>query len=130
MKKNSSLLTPHSSLRIAPSDIATLAAAAMGANPALSMEDAVNMAMDNLRRAVDIQLSAKQIKDSVRLDAIMCFEDNTWHTMMRRYLKRKFNMTPEQYRAKWSLPDDYPMVAATYAKTRSAIAKKSGLGKK
>ena len=115
---------------ISPSDIATLAAAAMTANPALSMADAVASAMENLRRAVDIQLTPKMVADSVNDDQIMCFEDNTWHTMMRRYLKRKFNMTPEQYRQKWGLSDDYPMVAANYARTRSKIAKKSGLGKK
>ncbi|MCL2369053.1 MAG: MucR family transcriptional regulator [Alphaproteobacteria bacterium] len=115
---------------IAPGDIATLAAAAMGANPALSMEDAVQSAMETLRRAMNIQLSEKQIKDSVRADAIMCFEDSTWHTMMRRYIKRKFNMTPEQYKIKWGLPDNYPMVAKDYATTRSAIAKKAGLGRK
>ena len=50
--------------------------------------------------------------------------------MLRRYVRRKFNMTPEQYRAKWGLPDDYPFVAPNYARSRSRIAKKTGLGKK
>ena len=49
--------------------------------------------------------------------------------MLRRYIKRKFNMTPQQYRKKWGLPDNYPLVAPGYSEKRSKIAKKTGLGK-
>lgn len=110
--------------------IAQLAAAAVAATPGLSIEDAVRQATEALRRASSSQLSAKQVADSVRPDAVLCFEDGTWHTMLRRYIKRKFSLTPEAYRAKWGLPDDYPLTAPNYAKTRSKIAKKTGLGKR
>ena len=107
--------------------VANLAAAAMAHNPNLSMADAVNAARATLRGT---SVTPQQISDSVQSDRIQCLEDGTWHVMLRRYLKRRFNMTPEQYRAKWDLPDDYPFVAPNYARVRSKIAKKSGLGKK
>ncbi|MCL1785930.1 MAG: MucR family transcriptional regulator [Alphaproteobacteria bacterium] len=114
---------------ISSGDIAALAAAALGANPKLSIDEAVRQATESLRRATAVQLTARQVTDSVRPDAIICFEDGTRHVMLRRYIKRKFNMSPEQYRAKWGLPDDYPFVAPRYAAARSKIAKKTGLGK-
>ncbi|MBR5153769.1 MAG: MucR family transcriptional regulator [Alphaproteobacteria bacterium] len=107
--------------------VANLAAAAISANPKLSMEEAVKNAREILRGT---SLTAQQIEDSVQLDKIQCFEDGTWHVMLRRYIKRRFNLTPEQYRDKWGLPNDYPFVAPAYAKKRSKIAKKSGLGRK
>ena len=106
--------------------VANLAAAAMANNPNLSMTDAVNAARATLRGTV---VSPQQIAESVQPDKIQCLEDGTWHVMLRRYLRRRFNMTPEQYRAKWDLPDDYPFVAPNYARVRSGIAKKSGLGR-
>lgn len=107
--------------------VANLAAAAIAANPGLSMDQAVKQATESLRGAT---ITPQQIKESVKPDRIQCLEDGTWHIMLRRYIKRKFNMTPEQYRAKWGLADDYPFVAPNYAKTRSKIAKKTGLGRK
>ena len=107
--------------------VANLAAAAMANNPELSMVDAVNGARATLRGTV---VSPQQIADSVQPDKIQCLEDDTWHVMLRRYIRRRFNMTPEQYRAKWGLPDDYPFVAPNYARVRSKIAKKTGLGRK
>ncbi len=107
--------------------VANLAAAAMAATPGLSMADAVRSATETLRGAV---ADPQKIRNSVRPDKIQCLEDGTWHVMLRRYIKRKFNMTPQQYRAKWGLDETYPMVAPNYAMTRSKIAKKSGLGKK
>lgn len=115
---------------ILPGDISTLAAAAMASNPKLSIDEAVRQATDALRRAAAVQLTPRQITDSVRPDKIMCFEDGTWHTMIRRYIKRKFNLLPQQYRAKWGLPDDYPFVAPKYSAARSKIARKTGLGRK
>ena len=107
--------------------VANLAAAAMANNPSLSMTDAVNAARATLRGTV---VTPQQIADSVQPDKIQCLEDGTWHIMLRRYIKRRFNMTPEQYRAKWDLPDDYPFVAPNYSRVRSKIAKKTGLGHK
>lgn len=106
--------------------VANLAAAAIAANPDLSMEDAVHAARESLRGA---SVSKQQIADSVKQDKIQCLEDGTWHVMLRRYIKRKFNMTPQQYRKKWGLPDNYPLVAPGYSEKRSKIAKKTGLGK-
>ena len=70
------------------------------------------------------------ISKSVTPNAIFCLEDGRELRMMKRYLRTHFSMTPEQYRHKWGLPHDYPMVAPNYAKKRSALAKKIGLGKK
>ena len=107
--------------------VSNLAAAAMSADSKLSMQDAVKQARDILRGA---SVTPQQIADSVTPDSLQCLEDGTWHVMLRRYIKRKFNLTPEQYREKWGLPTDYPFVAQNYAKLRSKIAKKNGFGKK
>lgn len=69
-------------------------------------------------------------KDSVHPDYIICLEDGKKLKMLKRYLKTKFGMTEAEYREKWGLPRDYPMIAPNYAKRRSSIAKKTGLGKK
>lgn len=107
--------------------VANLAAAAIAANPKLTMEEAVHNAREILRGT---SITPQQIEDSVQRDKIQCLEDGTWHIMLRRYIKRRFNLTPEQYRAKWGLPDDYPFVAPGYSARRSKIAKKTGLGRK
>lgn len=69
------------------------------------------------------------IKRSVTDAYIICLEDGRKLKMLKRYLRSHYNMTPEQYRAKWQLPPDYPMVAPNYAAQRSEFAKKIGLGK-
>ena len=107
--------------------VANLAAAAMAATPGLSMAAAVAQARATL---MGTAASDAEIRASIHDDKIMCLEDGTWHIMLRRYLRRRYNMTPDAYRAKWGLPHDYPMVAPRYAARRSAIAKKTGLGKK
>ncbi len=107
--------------------VANLAAAAMAANPKLTMAAAVAQARTTLLGGAATE---SQIAKSVRADKIQCLEDGTWHVMLRRYIKRKFNLTPEQYREKWGLPHDYPFVAPDYARTRSKIAKKTGFGRK
>ncbi|MDR2268675.1 MAG: MucR family transcriptional regulator [Rickettsiales bacterium] len=109
--------------------VANLAAAAVKANPRLTVDEAVRQATESLRRIKSVQLTAKQVADSIKPTYIVCFEDGTKHTMLRRYIKRRFNLTPEQYRAKWGLPDDYPFVAPSYSAKRTRIAKKSGLGR-
>ena len=67
---------------------------------------------------------------SVTNDYIVCLEDGTKHKMLKRHLMSAFGMTPEQYRQRWGLAKDYPMVAPNYSKVRSALAKKAGLGTK
>ena len=73
---------------------------------------------------------AVSIRASVKPDYIVCLEDGKKLKMLKRYLRTNYDMTPEEYRARWGLPSDYPMVAPNYAKRRSAFAKEIGLGKK
>ncbi len=72
---------------------------------------------------------AVPIKKSVFADYIVCLEDGKHLKMLRRHLTTFYNMTPAQYRERWNLPSDYPMVAPNYAEKRSALAKSSGLGR-
>ncbi|MDR1476983.1 MAG: MucR family transcriptional regulator [Rickettsiales bacterium] len=69
-------------------------------------------------------------EDSVKPDYIVCLEDGRRLKMLKRYLKTRYGMTGEEYREKWGLSRDYPMVAPNYAKKRSKLAKSAGLGKK
>jgi predicted transcriptional regulator len=73
---------------------------------------------------------AVSAKKSVFPEFIICLEDGKKLKMLKRHLATSYNMTPEQYREKWNLPADYPMVAPSYAKQRSSLAKKIGLGTK
>jgi predicted transcriptional regulator len=75
------------------------------------------------------QRPAIPVKRSITPDYIVCLEDGKKLKMLKRYLRSNFNMTPEEYRAKWGLPADYPMVAPNYAAQRSEFAKKIGLGR-
>jgi predicted transcriptional regulator len=72
---------------------------------------------------------AVPVKKSVTADFIVCLEDGKKLKMLKRHLMSTYGMTPAEYRTKWSLPRDYPMVAPNYAATRSQLAKKIGLGK-
>lgn len=71
---------------------------------------------------------AVPVRRSVAPDYIVCLEDGKKLKMLKRHLKTAYNMTPEQYRERWNLPTDYPMVAPNYAKQRSKLAKQIGLG--
>ncbi len=73
---------------------------------------------------------AVSIRKSVTPDYIICLEDGRKLKMLKRHLATAYGMTPEEYREKWGLPADYPMVAPNYAKQRSSLAKKIGLGKR
>lgn len=73
---------------------------------------------------------AVPVRRSITPDYIVCLEDGKRLKMLKRHLRSAYNMTPDEYRAKWSLPSDYPMVAPNYAKQRSQFAKKIGLGRK
>jgi len=79
---------------------------------------------------IDKPTPAVPVKQSVRQDRIICLEDGKSFSMLKRHLMTDHNLTPQQYREKWDLPRDYPMVAPNYAQTRSALAKKIGLGRK
>ena len=76
------------------------------------------------------QEPAVAVSKSITPDYIICLEDGKKLKMLKRYLRTRYDMTPEEYRAKWGLPADYPMVAPNYAKLRSTHAKQIGLGKK
>ncbi len=75
------------------------------------------------------QKPAVPISRSVQQDYIVCLEDGKKLKMLKRYLRSRYNMSPEEYRRKWGLPPDYPMVAPAYAARRSAFAKQIGLGR-
>jgi len=71
---------------------------------------------------------AVPIRRSITPDYLVCLEDGRKFKSLKRHLRTKYNMSPEEYRAKWGLPKDYPMVAPNYAKARSDLAKQMGLG--
>ena len=73
---------------------------------------------------------AVSIKQSVKPEYITCLEDGTEHKMLKRHLKTAHGMTPDEYRERWGLPRDYPLVSSNYAAVRSKLAKKFGLGGK
>ncbi|MDG5489374.1 MucR family transcriptional regulator [Sphingomonas sp. FW199] len=74
------------------------------------------------------QEPAVSVRASIKPDYIVCLEDGKKLKMLKRHLMTHYQMTPEQYRAKWNLPADYPMVAPNYAEQRRSLAKKIGLG--
>lgn len=76
------------------------------------------------------QKPAVSIRKSIGTDYIICLEDGRKLKMLKRYLRSRYKLSPEEYRAKWGLPADYPMVAPNYAAQRSAFAKKIGFGRR
>jgi predicted transcriptional regulator len=76
------------------------------------------------------QKPAVPIKKSITPDFIICLEDGKKLKMLKRYLRTRYKMTPDEYRAKWNLPLDYPIVAPNYSTRRSEFAKKIGLGRR
>ena len=72
---------------------------------------------------------AVSIRASVKPDYLVCLEDGKKLKMLKRYLRTNYDMSPEQYRERWNLPSDYPMVAPNYAEKRRELAKKIGLGR-
>ena len=75
-----------------------------------------------------VETPAVPIKKSVTKDYIICLENGKKFKSLRRHLSSSYNMTPDEYRTKWNLPSDYPMVAPSYSATRSQLARDSGLG--
>ena len=80
-------------------------------------------------RPAEKQKPAVPISRSVQNDHIVCLEDGKQLKMLKRYLRSRYDLSPEEYRRKWGLPADYPMVAPAYAQRRSEFAKQIGLGK-
>ena len=73
---------------------------------------------------------AVSVRSYIKPDCIVCLEDGKKLKMLKRHLMTHYNLTPDQYRQRWNLPADYPMVAPSYAETRRELAKKIGLGRK
>lgn len=100
--------------------------------PALIVEVHRTLSSLGSAAAAPVATPAKEpaisIKKSVTPDYIVCLEDGKKLKMLKRHLQTSYGLTPDQYRQKWGLPSDYPMVAPNYAKHRSALAKEIGLG--
>lgn len=108
---------------------------AVGANelPQLIAETHAALGQATVANAAGVEEELKPkvpIKKSVMPDFIVCLEDGKKFKSLKRHLRTHYNLSPDEYRARWNLPPDYPMVAPNYAKARSALAKKMGLGKK
>ena len=84
--------------------------------------------LQNSGPAVAPLIPAVSIKKSISDEYLVCLEDGEKFKSLRRHLRSKYDMSPEEYREKWGLAPDYPMVAPSYARQRSALAKKMGLG--
>ena len=95
----------------------------------LSVADAVT-SIGSPNGAQDAPKPAVPVKKSVTPEYIVCLEDGKKLKMLKRHLKTAYNMTPDEYRQRWGLPANYPMVAPNYAKQRSRLAKKIGLGRR
>jgi len=120
-------------------ELTTEIVAAHVSNNTLPVNDLPQLIQDVYKTLVNVgngQVSSERlqpaisIKKSITPDFIICLEDGKKLKMLKRHLKTAYNMTPEEYREKWGLPRDYPMVAPNYAKHRSSLAKKIGLGTK
>lgn len=94
-----------------------------------SVSGAVNKLDGPIVTATAPQEPAVHPKKSIFPDFIVCLEDGKKFKSLKRHLRTDFGLTPDEYRAKWNLPADYPMVAPNYSATRSALAKSSGLGR-
>jgi len=88
----------------------------------------VRVSGGHVEAAAEPAKPAVPVKKSMTSDYLVCLEDGKKFKSLKRHLRTQYNMTPEQYREKWGLPPDYPMVAPSYAVARSQLAKKMGLG--
>jgi predicted transcriptional regulator len=107
---------------VSPSDLTRLIADVHGALRALRSNE-VPAPVEDLKPAVPV-------RKSVAADYIICLEDGKKFKSLKRHLRTHYNLSPEEYREKWGLPADYPMVAPNYSATRSKLAKDNGLGRK
>ena len=106
--------------------------------PTTQIPDVINTVFGSLRRLEGVappvihsepRKAAIPVRRSITPDYIVCLEDGKKLKMLKRHLRTVYNLTPEEYRSKWGLPNDYPMVAPNYSRQRSAFAKKIGLGR-
>lgn len=98
-----------------------------------SLIQSVHRALSGITGSSDVpEVAPKEpavpVRRSITPDHLVCLEDGRKFKSLKRHLRTKYNMSPEEYRAKWGLPKDYPMVAPNYAKARSDLAKQMGLG--
>ena len=93
-----------------------------------SIHGALSGADGEPEKPVEIKAPAVSIKKSITDEFLICLEDGRKFKSLKRHLRTKYNLSPEDYRAKWGLPKDYPMVAPAYADARSKLAKLMGLG--
>ena len=117
---------------------ADIVAAYVGANSVTaadlpSLIQSVHRALTGVATGTDVAEAAPRepavpVKKSITPEYLVCLEDGRKFKSLKRHLRTKYNMSPEDYRAKWGLPKDYPMVAPNYAKARSELAKQMGLG--
>jgi len=103
--------------------------------PATELSTVISTVHTSLRelgqgQQIEPQQPAVPVKKSITPDYLVCLEDGKKLKMLKRHLRTTYGMTPEEYRAKWGLSPDYPMVAPNYAKQRSDFAKDIGLGRK
>jgi predicted transcriptional regulator len=106
---------------------------AVGAADLPALIQSVHRALSGVSTAAEpVEIAPKEpavpVKRSVTPEFLICLEDGRKFKSLKRHLRTKYNMSPEDYRAKWGLPKDYPMVAPNYAKARSELAKQMGLG--
>jgi len=119
---NSEIVSAHvSNSSVAIGDVADLIR---------SVYDALNKVGQPAHTEAPKAEPAVSIRQSVKPDYIVCLEDGAKLKMLKRYLQTRFQMTPEEYRAKWGLPRDYPMVAPNYTEERKTLAQKTGLGRR
>lgn len=100
------------------------------ANVITSVYEALASLGDPVEEEVVKPQPAVSVRASVKPDYLVCLEDGKQLTMLKRYLRTNYHMSPDEYRARWGLPADYPMVAPNYAEKRRDLAKKIGLGRK
>ena len=113
--------------------VTTIVAAYVARNPVAAGElpqviGAVYQALTGLNGKTVQRLPAVPVGKSVQSDFLICLEDGRQLKMLKRYLRTAHGLTPKQYRERWNLPADYPMVAPSYARKRSRLAKSIGLG--
>jgi predicted transcriptional regulator len=122
-------------------DLSTEIVSAYVSHNALSMTDLpkliadVHTALKGLRSAAPAPVAeelkpAVSVRKSIAADYLICLEDGKKFKSLKRHLRTHYDMSPEEYREKWGLPSDYPMVAPNYSATRSRLAKDNGLGRK
>jgi predicted transcriptional regulator len=136
-------MVDQASSKIAEDDLLRMTAEVVAAYvrnnslPTAQLSDVINTVYSSLKsldsQAPEIKSEplkpAVPVRKSITPDYLICLEDGKKLKMLKRHLRSTYNMTPDEYRAKWSLPPDYPMVAPNYAEQRSAFAKKIGLGR-